>query len=151
MQLTITIPDDVAAQLQNGAGGIARKILEFVAIQGYQSEALTAYDVQKMLGFESRFEVDAFFKAHGVRRDYTLEDLGRERETAATLRDFTADWRWLADHRDEYAGQWVALKSGRLISHGANAREVHMIAQDSGHSDAPLVLVEPSDAPPFIL
>jgi hypothetical protein len=41
MQLTITIPDDVAAQLQNGAGDIARKILEFVAIQGYQSEALT--------------------------------------------------------------------------------------------------------------
>jgi hypothetical protein len=151
MQLTITIPDDAAAQLQNGAGDIARKILEFVAIQGYQSEALTAYDVQKMLGLENRFEVDAFFKAHGVRRDYTLKDMERERDTAATLRDFTADRRWLADHRDEYVGQWVALKFGRLISHGTNAREVHMVAQDSGHSDALLVLVESSDAPPFIL
>jgi uncharacterized protein DUF5678 len=70
---------------------------------------------------------------------------------AASLRDFTADRQWLADHRDEYAGQWVALKFGRLISHGANAKEVHQAAQDAGHSDALLVLVEPSDAPPFIL
>jgi hypothetical protein len=61
MQLTITIPDDVAAQLQNGSEDLARKILEFVAIQGYLSEELTAYDVQKMLGFESRFEVDGYF------------------------------------------------------------------------------------------
>jgi Uncharacterised protein family (UPF0175) len=85
MRLTINIPDDVAAQLENGTGDIARKVLEFVAIQGYLSEELTAYDVQKMLGFESRFEVDAFFKAHGVRRDYTLEDLERERETASAI------------------------------------------------------------------
>jgi Family of unknown function (DUF5678) len=70
---------------------------------------------------------------------------------AASLRDFTADRQWLADHRDEYAGQWVALKFGRLISHGTNAKEVHKAAQDAGHSDALLVLVEPSDAPPFIL
>lgn len=85
MQFIITIPDDVAAQLQNGGGDLTRKILEFVAIQGYLSEELTAYDVQKMLGFASRFEVDAFFKSHGVRRDYTLEDLERERETASAI------------------------------------------------------------------
>ncbi len=70
---------------------------------------------------------------------------------ATSLRDFTADRQWLADNRDEYAGQWVALKFGRLISHGANAKEVHQAAQNAGHSDALLVLVEPSDAPPFIL
>ncbi len=85
MEITITIPDDVAAQLQNDCGDISRKILELIAIQGYESEDLTAYDVQKMLGFESRFEVDAFFKAHGLRQDYTLEDLEREKATAATV------------------------------------------------------------------
>ncbi|MDX2031200.1 MAG: DUF5678 domain-containing protein [Blastocatellia bacterium] len=70
---------------------------------------------------------------------------------AAELRDFSADRQWLADHRDEYAGQWVALKFGRLVSHGTNAKAVHRAAQDAGHLDALLVLVEPSDAPPFIL
>jgi hypothetical protein len=69
---------------------------------------------------------------------------------AASLRDFTADRQWLADHRDEYAGQWVALKVGRLISHGPNAKEVHQAAQNTGHIDALLMWVEPSDARPFI-
>ena len=85
MQVTITIPDDVAALLQNGGGDISRKILELAAIQGYLSEELTTYDVQKMLGIESRFEVDAFYKAHGVRRDYTLEDLEREQTTGTAV------------------------------------------------------------------
>jgi hypothetical protein len=67
------------------------------------------------------------------------------------LRDFTADRQWLADHRDEYAGQWVAVKYGQLISHGPNAKEVHQAAKEAGHLDALLVLVESSDAPPFIL
>jgi hypothetical protein len=67
------------------------------------------------------------------------------------LRDFTADRQWLADHRDEYAGQWVAIKDGQLISNGSNAKEVHQAAKDAGHLDALLVLVESSDAPPFLL
>jgi hypothetical protein len=33
-----------------------------------------------------------------------------ESARAASLRNFSAERRWLADHRDEYAGQWVALK-----------------------------------------
>jgi hypothetical protein len=78
-------------------------------------------------------------------------DLIMSSARAASPRDFRDDRQWLADHRDEYAGQSVALKFGRLISHGANAKEVHHAAQDAGHSDALLVLVEPSDAPPFIL
>jgi Uncharacterised protein family (UPF0175) len=85
MQLTINIHDNVTAQLQNDGGDVSRNILELAAIQGYLSKELTAYDLQKMLGFESRFEVDAFFKAHGVRRDYTLEDLERERATASAI------------------------------------------------------------------
>jgi hypothetical protein len=74
----------------------------------------------------------------------------RELARAASLRDFTADRQWLADHRDEYAGQWVALKYGRLISHGTDFRVVHAEAKAAGHPDALLELVEPSDAPPFI-
>lgn len=70
---------------------------------------------------------------------------------AVNLRDFTADRQWLADHRDEYAGQWVALKGGQLISHSKDHLAVHREAKAAGHQDALLVLVEASDAPPFIL
>ncbi len=69
---------------------------------------------------------------------------------AASLRDFTADRPWLKDHRDEYAGQWVALKYGQLISHGTDLKDVHAAAKAAGHPDALLELVEPSDALPFV-
>ncbi len=70
---------------------------------------------------------------------------------AASLRDYSAERQWLADHRDEYAWQWVALKGEQLISHGTNGREVHAAAKAAGHPDALLVQVEPSDARSFIL
>ena len=79
------------------------------------------------------------------------ETTGSAQIRPASLRDFTLDRQWIAEHRDEYAGQWVALKDGQLISHGTNAKEVHQAAQAAGHLDALLVRVEASDAPPFIL
>ena len=69
---------------------------------------------------------------------------------AASLRDFSADRQWLADHRDEYAGQWVALKYGQLISASTNAKEVFAAAHAAGQPDALVVFVEPSDGQPVI-
>jgi hypothetical protein len=87
MQLTITIPDDVAGQLLNGGGDIARRILELAAIQGYLSELLNAHDVEMMLSFESSFEADAFFKVHGMVRVRSLDDLEREQTTASAIHE----------------------------------------------------------------
>lgn len=61
----------------------------------------------------------------------------------ASLRDFTADRQWLADHRADYAGQWVALWYGQLIRHSTNAKEVFAAADAAGHPDALVVFVEP--------
>jgi hypothetical protein len=77
-------------------------------------------------------------------------EAARELARAASLRDFSADRQWLKDHRDEYAGQWVALKYGQLISHGTDLKIVHAEAKAAGHPDALLELVEPSNALPFI-
>jgi hypothetical protein len=79
MEVTLTIPDDVAASLQNGGGApLSRKILEMAALEGYKSGEFTSPQVQAMLGFESRFELDGFLKAHEVYYDYTIEDLARD-------------------------------------------------------------------------
>jgi Family of unknown function (DUF5678) len=40
--------------------------------------------------------------------------------------------RWLAEHRREYAGQWVALDGTRLIAHGPNHDDVWAAAQADG-------------------
>ncbi len=80
MDITLTIPDDVAAEIQNGTNlPLSHRLLELVALEGYKSGLLTSYQVQKLLGFDHRFEVDAFLKAHGIPLELTIEDLERGR------------------------------------------------------------------------
>jgi hypothetical protein len=82
MEITLTIPDDIAVELQNGgAAPLSRRLLELMAIEGYKSGLLTEFQVQRMLGLEDRFEVHGFLKEHGVYLDYDIKDL--ERDSAA--------------------------------------------------------------------
>lgn len=82
-----TIPDDVAAGIQNGSDTpLVRRLLELAAIKAYEAGLITKYQVQEMLGYETRFDVDALFKAYNVTdHSFTLEELERERATAAAL------------------------------------------------------------------
>jgi len=38
--------------------------------------------------------------------------------------DRSREMRWIKEHREEYAGQWVALDGDQLLSHGIDARQV---------------------------
>jgi len=78
MQLTVEIPDDLAGRL--GAGGdLSRRALELLALEEYRSGHLTETELQRLLGFGTRYKLDGFLKAHGVMiDDYTAEDLRRE-------------------------------------------------------------------------
>lgn len=75
-------------------------------------------------------------------KDAEAEEL-RAKARAASLRDFSAEREWLDEHRDEYAGQWVALKGNHLVHHSANAKEVFAAADALGPFEALVVLVEP--------
>jgi hypothetical protein len=56
--------------------------------------------------------------------------------------------QWLADHREEYAGRWVALRGNRLVAVGDSAAAVYR--QVGQRDDAPLVVqVEPRQPLPF--
>jgi predicted HTH domain antitoxin len=69
----------------------ARTTLEAVAIEGYRSGALTASQTRRLLGFETRYELDGFLKAHNVwEHSYSLEDLEQDR---LTLQQFDAEGR----------------------------------------------------------
>lgn len=86
MEITLTIPDEVAPILQNGgARPLSRRALELLALDGYKSGELSEYQVKVMLGFDDRFEVDAFLKAHGVYYDYSPEEIAEEMETIEML------------------------------------------------------------------
>jgi hypothetical protein len=82
-----TIPDDVAAGIQNGSNTpLVRRLMELAAIKAYEAGLITRFQVQEMLGYETRFDVDALFKTYEViDRSFTLAELERERVTAAAL------------------------------------------------------------------
>ena len=85
MQLQIEMPEDILEALKQGWGDLSRHALEALAIEGYRSGALTAAQVRRMLGYETRMEVDALLKRAGVFYDYTEEELEREIEANRRL------------------------------------------------------------------
>jgi len=53
-----------------------------------QSKAISVTlwsELRQLLGYETRMEVDAFLKSHGVELEYTLEDIERDRDTHRQL------------------------------------------------------------------
>ena len=87
MNLTVEIPDDLASRLNAAGGGdLSRRALEALALEEYKSGHLTETELQRLLGFGTRYKLDGFLKAHGVKiDDYTIEDLRREVETLERL------------------------------------------------------------------
>lgn len=59
--------------------------------------------------------------------------------------------RWLAAHKSEYAGKWVALDGDRLIADGETEKEVANAAKTDG-AYLPLVVYIPRpDEPAFVV
>ena len=82
MQIHLEIPEDVARQLASDTAGLTRTALEAVALEGVRSGRLSVSQARRLLGIESRYEMDGFLKAHGVLLDLTLDDVFRDSETA---------------------------------------------------------------------
>lgn len=74
MQVTIQLPDDISAALEEQWEDVPRRLLEVIAVEGYRTGALTEPQVRRLLGFETRFEVHALLKQHHVPLQYTAAD-----------------------------------------------------------------------------
>ena len=81
MDLTVHIPDDIAARLCAVVNGdLSRRALEALLAEEFRLGHLNKPDLRRLLGFETSYEVDGFLKAHNVYEDYTLQDLEQELE-----------------------------------------------------------------------
>ena len=86
MDVGLHIPDDIAEQMRQVNGhDIARHILEEYAIRAYQERTLGESQLRRLLGFDTRDELETFLAAHRVDRNYTLEDLDQDRRTIQHL------------------------------------------------------------------
>ena len=77
MQVSLTIPDGVAAELEPEGADLGRRALEALAIEGYRAEALSLGQVAEMLGLSIN-EADGLLKARGVELPAPLEDFTRD-------------------------------------------------------------------------
>ena len=62
MEVMLTVPDDIVERLRVPLEDLPRQALESLAAELYRCKLLTAADVQRMLGFETRWQTDAFLK-----------------------------------------------------------------------------------------
>lgn len=79
-----------------------------------------------------------------IEKDKSIE-AARERAQACSMRDLSAEYQWIETHREEYAGQWVALKGDQLINHGPLGVEVIEAARNAGYPDAFFKLILPAE------
>ena len=75
MRVTIQLPDDISAALEEQWDDVPRRSLEAIAVEAYRTGALTDSQVRRLLGFETRFQVHALLKKHHVPLQYTAADL----------------------------------------------------------------------------
>ena len=86
MDIGLHIPDDIAEDIRKAHGpDIERHILEAYVIQAYQQRELGTAQLRRLLGFDTRYELEDFLAAHNIPRNYTLADLEHDRETARLL------------------------------------------------------------------
>jgi hypothetical protein len=85
MQLTLDLPDELSAALAVPGEDLNRAAIEAIALEAYQEHKLTTAQLRRLLGFESRYELDGFLKQHEVWLDYTWQDLEHDRAMHARL------------------------------------------------------------------
>jgi muconolactone delta-isomerase len=86
VQITVTLPDDMAAPLVPQGQEPARAALEALALEAYRQRRITGYQLRTLLGISSRYELDGFLKQHEV-FDYTVDDFDRDLATIRELND----------------------------------------------------------------
>jgi hypothetical protein len=73
MQVTLEIPDELAAVLAPAGQDPARAALEAIGLEAYRQRRMSAYQLRILLGIHSRYEFDGFLKQYQVEK-YTAED-----------------------------------------------------------------------------
>jgi len=90
----LQVPDDIAEKLLIKWGDLPRCALEALAVDAYREDVLTAYEVQRLLGFSSRWKTEEFLKRAGADLGYTEDDLRADSETLQGLSDRAKPYRF---------------------------------------------------------
>jgi len=85
MQIHLNVPEEIARTFGDDAQSVERAALEALALEGIRSCNLSRGQVRRLLGFQTRYEVDGFLKAHGLAAQESLEEVQRDSERVLAL------------------------------------------------------------------
>jgi hypothetical protein len=85
MNVTVQIPDELVKRLGASGDELSRRALEGFSLEEYKRGHITKAELRRLLGFETRYELDGFLKEHGILANYTIDDLRREVQTLERL------------------------------------------------------------------
>jgi hypothetical protein len=80
MQVTVNIPDNLAAQLIPAGRDAARAVLEGALVQAYREQRISGPQLMHALGIETRYQLDGFLKARQVWIEYTPEQMAADQK-----------------------------------------------------------------------
>ncbi len=80
MNVTLDIPDDWARRLDATGGDVARRALEALALEEYRAGRLTRPELRRVLGLETRAELNGFLKMHEINEAMTAAEFERDRQ-----------------------------------------------------------------------
>ena len=80
MQVTLDIPDDIAECLRAAWGeNLAVPAVEQIALAGYHAGTLSRYQVQRLLGFDNRWDAEEWLGRCRAHAGYSAADLEGDR------------------------------------------------------------------------
>ena len=82
MQVTINLPEELIQYLGKDATELSRAAVEALVLEGVRSGRLTVAQGRRVLGFPSRYQMDAFLKFHGVDLPITIEQVRSDSDNA---------------------------------------------------------------------
>ena len=85
MEVSFTIPDDIASRMTCGVSGLSRHALEALAAEEYRQGKIHKPDLRRLFGFETSYEIDGFLKAHNIYHEFTLEEIYQQVATLERL------------------------------------------------------------------
>jgi hypothetical protein len=86
MTLTVTIPDDLAAELGAGFENLNRAALEALAVEAYSKDILSLEQVRRLLELESRWDAQAVLSEHGCWPGHSAKEVLADAQTSAEFR-----------------------------------------------------------------
>ena len=78
--LTINLPNELSAAIAGSGQDLSR-----AALEAYRERKITTAQLRRVLGLETRYELDGFLKEREVWLDYSWPDLERDREAHLRL------------------------------------------------------------------